>query len=129
MEWHPQIIKRRQSRQIKVGNVLIGGGAPITVQSMTSTNTLDTNATLKQINDLVQVGADLVRVTVPSKEACESFKELCKHSSVPLIADIHFDYRIAIECAKNGAGALRINPGNIGAPEDLQLKITVYQFV
>ena len=59
MEWHPQIIKRRQSRQIKVGNVLIGGGAPITVQSMTSTNTLDTNATLKQINDLVQVGADL----------------------------------------------------------------------
>ncbi len=120
MEWHPQIIKRRQSRQIKVGNVLIGGGAPITVQSMTSTNTLDTNATLKQINDLVQVGADLVRVTVPSKEACESFKELCKHSSVPLIADIHFDYRIAIECAKNGAGALRINPGNIGAPDKIE---------
>ena len=120
MEWHPQTIKRRNSRQIKVGNVLIGGNAPISVQSMTSTDTLDTKATLAQINALTEAGADIVRVTVPSLDACDSFASLCKEAQVPLVADIHFDYRIAIKCAECGAAALRINPGNIGSHERIE---------
>ena len=120
MEWHPQQIVRRKSRQLRVGNVLIGGEAPISVQSMTSTDTLDTEATLKQVNALYEAGADIVRVTVPSLNACESFATICKNSPVPIVADIHFDYRIAIDCATHGAAALRINPGNIGAPERIE---------
>ncbi|MCR5536857.1 MAG: flavodoxin-dependent (E)-4-hydroxy-3-methylbut-2-enyl-diphosphate synthase [Succinivibrio sp.] len=120
MEWHAKPIIRRHSRQINVGGVKIGGDAPISVQSMTSTDTLDYAATLAQIEALVTAGADLVRVSVPSLEAAEVFGRLCADASCPLIADIHFDYRIAIKCAELGAAALRINPGNIGSKERIQ---------
>lgn len=120
MEWQAPKIVRRKSRQIKVGSVLIGGDAPISVQSMTCTDTLDVAATVAQVKSLADVGADIVRVSVPSMEAAEAFKEICRQSPVPIVSDIHFDYRIAIECAKNGASALRINPGNIGSREKVE---------
>lgn len=120
MEWQAPKIERRKSRQIKVGSVLIGGDAPISVQSMTCTDTLDVSGTLKQINQLYDVGADLVRVSVPSMEAAECFKQIAKASPCPIVADIHFDYRIAVEVAKNGAAALRINPGNIGSRDKVE---------
>ena len=107
-------IIRRKSRQIKVGNVLVGGDAPITVQSMTNTLTTDVAATVAQIKALEGVGADLVRVSVPTMDAAEAFKEIKKQVDVPLITDIHFDYRIALKVAEYGADCLRINPGNIG---------------
>lgn len=120
MEWHADKIVRRKSRQIKVGNVLIGGDAPISVQSMTSTDTNDVKATLDQVKALYDVGADIVRVSVPSMESAKNFAIICKESPVPIVADIHFDYRIAIEVAQNGAAALRINPGNIGSKEKVE---------
>ncbi len=120
MEWSAPEIKRRPSRQIKVGSVLIGGDAPISVQSMTCTDTLDVAATVRQVNDLAAAGADLVRVSVPSLAAAECFREIVKQSTVPVVADIHFDYRIAVACAQYGAGALRINPGNIGSREKVE---------
>jgi (E)-4-hydroxy-3-methylbut-2-enyl-diphosphate synthase len=107
-------IQRRRSRQIHVGNVAIGGGAPIAVQSMTNTVTTDVAATVNQINALVGVGADIVRVSVPTMEAAEAFGEIKKQVSVPLVSDIHFDYKIALRVAELGADCLRINPGNIG---------------
>ena len=115
MEWHAPTIERRKARQIKVGSVLIGGDAPISVQSMTCTDTLDVAATVAQVRSLSDVGADIVRVSVPSMDAAEAFKSIVAQSPVPIVADIHFDYRIAIACAENGAAALRINPGNIGS--------------
>lgn len=102
------------------GSVAIGGGAPVSVQSMTDTDTLDVPSTLAQIRALADAGADLVRVSVPSEAAAESFGVLCRETPVPLIADIHFDYRIAVRCAQNGAAALRINPGNIGSAERIE---------
>ncbi len=116
-EWKYTLPQRRKTRQIDVGGVKIGGGAPISVQSMTSTDTMDVETTLSQIRALADAGADIVRVSVPTLEACEPFKEECAKSPVPIVADIHFDYRIAIRCAEDGAAALRINPGNIGSPE------------
>ena len=110
-------IKRRKSTRINVGNVPIGDGAPIAVQSMTNTRTTDVAATVDQINRIVAVGGEIVRVSVPTMEAAEAFKEIKKQVSVPLVADIHFDYRLAIAAAKSGADGLRINPGNIGSPE------------
>lgn len=107
-------IVRRKSRQIFVGNVAIGGDAPISVQSMTNTQTTDVEATLKQIKAIEDTGADLVRISVPTMEAAEAFKEIKKHANIPLIADIHFDYKIALKVAEYGADCLRINPGNIG---------------
>ncbi len=107
-------IKRRKSKQIFVGNVAIGGDAPISVQSMTNTNTSDIKATLNQIKSIETAGADLVRVSVPTMEAAEVFKEIKKQVSIPLITDIHFDYKIALKVAEYGADCLRINPGNIG---------------
>ncbi len=107
-------IKRRKSRQIMVGNVPIGGDAPIAVQSMTNTETCDVEATLKQINEIADVGADLVRVSVPTMDAAEAFKLIKQRSPVPLVADIHFDYKIALKVADYGVDCLRINPGNIG---------------
>ena len=107
-------IKRRNSLKIKVGNVEIGGDAPISVQSMTNTKTEDVQATLNQVKQLEVAGADLVRISVPNEEAATAFKLIKKDSNVPLIADIHFDYKMAILAAKNGADCLRINPGNIG---------------
>lgn len=120
MEWHIPHIERRKSRQIRVGSVLVGGGAPISVQSMTCTDTLDVAATVAQVQALADAGADIVRVSVPSMDAAAAFKEITARSSVPIVADIHFDYRIAIACAENGAAALRINPGNIGAREKVE---------
>ncbi len=107
-------IIRRVSRQIMVGNVPVGGGAPITVQSMTNTLTTDVDATVAQIKSLEAVGADIVRVSVPTMDAAEAFREIKKQVNVPLVTDIHFDYRIALRVAEYGADCLRINPGNIG---------------
>ena len=107
-------ITRRKSKQIFVGDVAIGGDAPISVQSMTNTNTCDVEATLGQISALEAAGADLVRVSVPTMEAAEAFKEIKKQANIPLITDIHFDYKIALKVAEYGADCLRINPGNIG---------------
>ena len=107
-------IKRRESRQIMVGNVPVGGDAPISVQSMTNTETTDVAATVGQIQAIQQAGADIVRVSVPSMEAADAFGEIRKQVDVPLVADIHFDYRIALRVADLGVDCLRINPGNIG---------------
>lgn len=120
MEWKANEIVRRKSRQIKVGSVLVGGGAPISVQSMTSTDTMDVAATVAQIKALESAGADIVRVTVPTLKAVDAFEQIVKSVDVPIVSDIHFDYRIAIECAKKGAAALRINPGNIGSHENIE---------
>ncbi len=107
-------IKRRSSTRIYVGDVPIGDGAPIAVQSMTNTRTTDVQATVDQIRSLEKVGADLVRVSVPTMDAAEAFKQIKQQVKVPLIADIHFDYRIALKVAEYGVDCLRINPGNIG---------------
>lgn len=107
-------IKRRDSKKIWVGDVAIGGDAPISVQSMTNTNTLDVEATLAQISAIEGAGADLVRVSIPTMEAAEAFKQIKAQSNIPLITDIHFDYKIALKVAEYGADCLRINPGNIG---------------
>ncbi len=107
-------IKRRLSRQIRVGGVLVGGDAPISVQSMTNTETTDVLATVSQVEALTRVGVDIVRISVPSLEAAEAFGQIKTRVEVPLIADIHFDHRIALRVAELGADCLRINPGNIG---------------
>ena len=102
------------SRTVRVGNVLVGGGNPVSVQSMTNTKTIDIPATLEQIDRLTDAGCDLVRVSVPDFESAQAIKEICSSSKIPVIADIHFDYRLAVESVKNGAAKVRINPGNIG---------------
>ncbi len=107
-------INRKKTKVIKVGNVKIGGDNPITVQTMTNTLTTDVKATIKQINQVTEEGADMVRVSCPDKESTTALKEIIKHVSIPVIADIHFHYKRAIEAAENGARCLRINPGNIG---------------
>ena len=107
-------IKRRKTKVIKVGDVKIGGENPISVQSMTNTLTTDIKATINQINDISEEGADIVRVSCPDEESTIALKEIVKHISIPLVADIHFHYKRAIEAAENGAKCLRINPGNIG---------------
>ncbi|MDG2354175.1 MAG: flavodoxin-dependent (E)-4-hydroxy-3-methylbut-2-enyl-diphosphate synthase [Gammaproteobacteria bacterium] len=107
-------IARRKSRQIFVGDVAIGGDAPIAVQSMTNTDTCDIDSTLAQIQSIADAGADLVRVSVPTMEAAEAFKAIKQQANIPLITDIHFDYKIALKVAEYGADCLRINPGNIG---------------
>ena len=107
-------INRKKTKSVRVGNVVIGDNQPISVQSMTNTLTTNIKATLKQINDIINEGGDLVRVSVPDKESSDALKEITKNSSVPIIADVHFHYKRAIESAENGAKCLRINPGNIG---------------
>ena len=107
-------IERRKSRKIKVGNVFVGGDAPISVQTMTNTLTTDIDATLEQINLSAKAGADIVRVSCPDKESTKALKEIVKLSTIPIVADIHFHYLRAIEAADAGAACLRINPGNIG---------------
>ena len=116
-------IKRRVSKQIWVGNVPVGGDAPIAVQSMTNTDTLDISATVAQINELQAAGADIVRVSIPSMAAAESFKEIKLQTTIPLVADIHFDYKIALKVAEYGVDCLRINPGNIGKEERIKAVI------
>ena len=107
-------IQRKNTKKINVGNVLVGGDSPISVQSMTNTLTTDVNATVGQIRSLENVGADLVRVSCPDEESTKSLKSIVKEVKIPIIADIHFHYKRAIEAAEAGAACLRINPGNIG---------------
>jgi (E)-4-hydroxy-3-methylbut-2-enyl-diphosphate synthase len=110
-------ILRRKSRQIRVGKVPVGGDAPITVQSMTNTLTTDADATVRQIDALTRAGADIVRVSCPDEGSTAALKEIVRRSEVPIVADIHFHYKRAIEAAEAGAACLRINPGNIGSSE------------
>ena len=110
-------IYRRKSRQIRVGNVLVGGDAPISVQTMTNTLTTDVAGTLDQINRAAAVGADIVRVSTPDAESTTALRQIVRESPVPIVADIHFHYKRAIEAAEAGAACLRINPGNIGSAE------------
>ena len=118
METRPhRIIKRKKTRKITVGNVNVGGDSQISVQSMTNTLTTDIKKTINQINSLKEAGADIVRVSCPDEDSTKALKEIVKEVSVPIVADIHFHYKRAIEAAKMGASCLRINPGNIGNSE------------
>ena len=119
------MIKRRKSKEISIGNVKIGNNNPISVQSMCNTDTRDIEATTRQIKGLADAGCELVRLAVLNKDAAEAIKELVKISPVPLIADIHFDYRLAIQCINNGISALRLNPGNIGKRENVEKVVTL----
>lgn len=119
------MIQRRISKQIQIGNIKIGGDAPISVQSMTNTDTRDVKSTLKQINNMVEHGCELVRLAILNPDAAEAVKDIKKMSPVPLIADIHFDYRLAIRCIENGIDALRINPGNIGKEENIKKVVSL----
>lgn len=119
------MINRRKSKQIEIGNIKIGGDAPISVQSMCNTDTRDVEKTMQQINALTDEGCELVRLAVLNKDAAESIKELVKRSKAPLIADIHFDYRLAIQCINNGINALRLNPGNIGNLENIKKVVSL----
>ena len=108
-------ISRKRTRKIKVGNISVGGDSPISVQSMTNTLTTNVKETVNQINQLEQAGADIVRVSCPDKESTGALKKIINEINVPIVADIHFHYKRAIEAAENGASCLRINPGNIGS--------------
>ena len=119
-----QQIIRKKTRKIYIGDVPVGGDSPITVQSMTNTKTNDVSSTLKQIMELYEAGADIVRVSVPDQGAADAFKLIKKKSPVPLVADIHFDYTMALEAIKGGADCIRINPGNIGKEEKIKEVIT-----
>lgn len=112
---------RKTTRKVKVGNIYVGGDAPITIQSMTNTDTRDIKATVAQINELTKAGCDIIRCAVPDMEAAVAIKEIVKQIDIPLVADIHFDYRLALESINNGISALRINPGNIGSLDRVEL--------
>lgn len=118
------MIQRRKTRQIAIGNVKIGGGAPISVQSMTNTKTTDTKATVAQIKALQNAGCDIVRLAVPDMTAAENIANIKAQVDVPLVADIHFDYRLALTAIEQGIDALRINPGNIGDEERVKAVVT-----
>ena len=113
-------IQRRKTKKIKVGKIEVGGNAPISVQSMTNTLTTDVNATIKQINELDEAGADIVRVSCPDQDSSLALKKIIKHVKTPIVADIHFHYKRAVEAAKSGANCLRINPGNVGSKEKVR---------
>ncbi len=118
MEIRPhRVINRKKTKEIKVGEVTIGGNSPISVQSMTNTLTTDIQKTIQQIKSLTEAGADIVRVSCPDEESTKSLKKIVRAVEVPIVADIHFHYKRAIEAAKMGASCLRINPGNIGSNE------------
>ncbi len=119
-----EMIKRKETRQIHIGKVAIGGGAPISVQSMTNTKTTDTNATVEQINALQAAGCDIVRLAVPDMDAALNLGNIIKKVNVPLVADIHFDYRLALEAINQGISALRLNPGNIGGEDRVKAVVT-----
>lgn len=114
------MIIRRKSKQIQIGQVKIGGDSPISVQSMCNTDTRNVQATVAQIKQLEDAGCELVRLAVLNKEAADAIKEIKQKVKIPLIADIHFDYRLAIQCIENGIDALRLNPGNIGKDENVK---------
>ena len=113
-------IKRRKTKKIKVGNIEVGGDAPISIQSMTNTLTTNIKETVKQISDLTEAGVDIVRISCPDKDSTLSLKKIIKQVKVPIVADIHFHYKRAIEAAVAGAHCLRINPGNIGSKENVR---------
>ena len=119
------MIKRRKSNSIYIGNVKIGGNAPISVQSMCNTDTRDIQTTISQIKQMAEKGCEIVRLAVLNKDAAEAIKEIVKISPIPLVADIHFDYRLAIQCINNGINALRLNPGNIGKKENTQKVVSL----
>jgi (E)-4-hydroxy-3-methylbut-2-enyl-diphosphate synthase len=113
-------IERRVTRQIHIGNVPVGGDAPISVQSMTNTETCDVEATVAQVQAIAEAGADIVRISVPSMDAAEAFRKIREQVTVPLVADIHFDHKIALKVAEYGVDCLRINPGNIGRDDKIR---------
>ena len=115
---------RRHSLPIRIGRVTVGGDAPISVQSMTKTDTRDARATIEQINELEGLGCDIIRVAVPDQAAADSLPEIIKNINIPLVADIHFDYRLALSAIKNGVDALRLNPGNIGDADRVKTVVT-----
>jgi len=115
------IVRRRnKTRRIRVGSVAIGGGAPVSIQTMTKTDTRDVRATVAQVREVEALGCDIVRIAIPDKEAAAAFARIRKQVRSPLIADIHFDYTLALEALKGGADGIRINPGNLGGPENLK---------
>ena len=113
------------TRQIRVGDVLIGGGAPVVIQSMLNTKTTDVEGSLAQIKALKTAGCQIARLAVPNMEAARGFAEICKESPLPLVADIHFDYKLAIAAAEGGASKIRINPGNIGGEDRVKAVVDV----
>ena len=119
------MINRRKSKVIEIGNVKIGGDNPISVQSMCNTDTRNVEATLEQINKMAERGCELVRLAVLNKDAADAIKDIVKKSPLPLIADIHFDYKLAIQCINNGIHALRLNPGNIGKRENVEKVVSL----
>ncbi len=119
------MIKRRKTKELTIGNVKIGGDAPISVQSMCNTDTRDVKATLEQIKKLEDAGCEIIRLAVLNKDAAEAIKEIVKKSNIPVVSDIHFDYRLAIQCINNGVAALRLNPGNIGRRENVEKVVTL----
>lgn len=119
------MIKRRKSKEISIGNVKIGNNNPISVQSMCNTDTRNIEQTTRQIKELADAGCELIRLAVLNKDAADAIKKLVKNSPVPLIADIHFDYRLAIQCINNGIAALRLNPGNIGKRENIEKVVSL----
>ncbi len=119
------MINRRKSKELTIGNLKIGNNNPISVQSMCNTDTRDVKATLEQINRMAERGCELVRLAVLNKDAAEAIKDIVKKSPLPLVADIHFDYRLAIQCINNGINALRLNPGNIGKRENVEKVVSL----
>ena len=116
---------RENTKKVKIGDKVIGGGNPILIQSMTNTHTEDTESTVRQILELERAGCDIIRCTVPTIEAANSIKEIKKQIHIPLVADIHFDYRMAIAAMENGADKIRINPGNIGSTDKIKAVVDV----
>ena len=118
-----ECFKRKMTRKVRIGNGFIGGDAPLTVQSMTNTNTADVSATVEQIKRLEDAGCDIVRVAVPNREAAEAVREIKRAIAIPLVADIHFDYRLALTCITGGVDKIRLNPGNIGGSERVRMVV------
>ena len=116
-----QIMYRNQTKEVRIGDVVIGGDHPIAIQSMCNTKTEDVKGTVAQILKLEEAGCDIVRVAVPTMEAAEAIKEIKKQIHIPLVGDIHFDYRLAIAAMENGVDKIRINPGNIGAADRVKV--------
>ncbi|MEW9093901.1 MAG: flavodoxin-dependent (E)-4-hydroxy-3-methylbut-2-enyl-diphosphate synthase [Clostridiaceae bacterium] len=116
-------MKRRTTKKIRIGNIYIGADAPISIQSMTNTDTRDIKSTINQIRELEEAGCEIVRCAVPDMEACEALKGIIKNINIPLVADIHFDYRLALKSIDNGISKLRINPGNIGDKQRIEMVV------
>ena len=114
------MISRRMTKEVKIGDRVIGGGHPILIQSMTNTKTEDVAATVAQIRELTKAGCDIIRCAVPTPEAAKAFRQIRQQIEIPLVADIHFDYRLAIAAMENGADKIRINPGNIGSTDRIK---------